>query len=1167
MKKLYLSLLLSMVATMALWAEHNSYFKVVSGSFESGDVTLEVTYPDAMRVESNPAEQYASIALYNDRTSLSRIYVKDGEVSATGNKVTMRFKDFTAPAGADAKKYYLFSTNKNWLMDGETPTDDYYIYAKDYQPYAEVESGSLESGSLVVKVTVPYADVLAAYSSTKRVTLKYTDGTYKGVAIATSYMSDVIAYEGNTMTIPFTLDLGTKRNTLINWSIGITISSFKADGSSNSAAFTVPFTDVCPHSNVREYPYQEPEGYTGCIACLECQDCHKNFCTWDTEHTNPLPWKVFALPTYDSSCAHAHYTNGKCDACGRKCPHVNGTKAVTPECTGRYAMVYQCVDCAKCFMESDCRNGIADLALTHIFPPADQLYLKECINGCGRIDPAKCKHNHVEMCEAVESCEGTGYREHAECTDCGILIDEEGEIRPLEYFEVPATGHNFNFYGVCSGCGMEDTDGMYFYACDDHALKAIGTTRPNCTADFSTGADYYRCNRCERYICVTETKQQVIVKSQLPVFTPGNVFHGDNLVKVEATEGGCYTNGHARHQHCTACDARYSYYDSAKYCTWENSYSQDYYEKYILFKAHNGHDFNGTAVCSRCGFEATFREVTRTGELMKNAFYIIVSKIGDQYYALGKPAERVNDELWEHSGSNGYEAIPVEVNEDGTITISDPKVAQLYAAANSNLSLYPKVEWITLYAFFDPIDGQFLAPFPNTPYAAGLSIADGMWNPDERIHMSLSIYDGKASLTHEDDPKKSRCEVDMNDFVDKGTLLYKHPYAAAHTTVYPHAVYMGQNPGEAPRFHFGGWIYAKDSYHRADPEYAKRYPAHIYLVDTEAHVSAEGTNAVGRGRMSKRDVEEIVAAAAENYQSITSAGGADELASLTTIDLSAATFTDDMTAADIETLKDAEGISDNVLVIVPSSSDVKGTNIVNNGECENLVITDKANMSIESNFTAANASYERAMTGTSLWGTLCMPFAVESNDNVQLYSLDAVSMEDGTGVMTFKAIEAVEAGQPVIFRKKVADATGIKVAATNAQLKAGDAAGVSTNVDDWSIRGTYAQTTIQSGKDKEGNADDVKRYYIASDSFCDASRAATIPAFRAWFEAVENAVGVKAASFVIFVEDKDDTRVLDIDAEGNLHECTEIYDLNGRKLAEPVKGQVNIINGRKIMMK
>lgn len=1173
MKKIF-SLMVMLLVSIAIWAD-NSYFKVIGGSFESGDVTLEITICDAMRVEFEPMEQYASVTLYNNGTNLGYAYVKDGNASTDENKVTVHFTGFTPPADADVKKYYTFLYNKNILLDGEKPIMSYYSYGQEYQPYAEVVSGSLDEGNLTVKVTVPYADEVSEPSygaSSKRVSLCYLDGTYKGMSIAHTYMSEAIAYEGNTVTLPFTLDLGTKRNTLINWSVSFFSGALNTDARASSAGIDVPFTDVCNHSDVRQYPYQEPDGYNGHRACLVCQACYKTFCTWDTEHTNPIPWSVFSLPTYDASCAHEHYTYGKCDVCGRKCPHVNGTQLVTPECQGRYSQVYKCMDCAQYFLEENGRNSITERAVTHIFADPDVQYDDYCHNGCGRISPAKCKHYHTEVHEAVESCEGPGYREYLECTDCGTLFDENGEIRPLEYFEVPAVGHQYNYYGVCSVCGREDVESGFVYDyCPGHELQEIATSRRSCV-DYSTGADFVRCYRCERYFSIKEFgEMQLVLKSAIPTSTPGDVFHGGHIVKLEATEAGCYEHGYAQHQQCTECLSRYAYYLSEKSCIWESRLSESYYEKYIKKAAHNGHDFNGTAVCSRCGFAATYREINRTAELMSDAFHIIVGKIGDQYYAMGRPAPRVNETLWEHSGGNGYEAVPVELNEDGTITVSDSKVAQLYLTTAYHYTL-PRENF---YAFLDPVDGQFISDYPNYPYDAGLTIADGIcaWDARETTYMSLEIYDGVSELRGEDDPTRSFCGVNMKEFVDKGALLFTQPHAARHTTGYKHAVYLGKNPGEAPRFHFGGWIHGMDSYSQGDPEYAEHYPAHVYLIDSEAHANVDSNDVVVRGRMSKRDVSDITESVSNNYTYTIRNGVDEEDAKVTNIDFTAVTFTEDVTAADIESMKDAYGFSANVLATVPSASDVKGTNIINDGKCENLVVTDGENMNINEAFEAANASYERPLTAASQngkrmtnaadskWGTLVLPFAVESNDDIQLYELEAVSEEDGANIMTFKATSKAEAGQPVVFRLQNADAAIIRVAATNVVMNTAAPEAVSTNVEGWSINGAYKKTVIKSN----ANGDDkVKRYSLVDDMFCNAEESVVVPSFRAWLETSSEGDDVKADTYIII--NGESTSILSVDSDGKLSDCTVIYDLSGRRLNKPQKG-INIVNGRKIMVK
>lgn len=79
--------------------------------------------------------------------------------------------------------------------------------------------------------------------------------------------------------------------------------------------------------------------------------------------------------------------------------------------------------------------------------------------------------------------------------------------------------------------------------------------------------------------------------------------------------------------------------------------------------------------------------------------------------------------------------------------------------------------------------------------------------------------------------------------------------------------------------------------------------------------------------------------------------------------------------------------------------------------CNNFVLTDKAPIQVPVNFTAVNASYKR--TGSSTWGTICMPFALESDDDVQYYQFKSLDME--AGCMEFEEVDYVDANTPAIY--------------------------------------------------------------------------------------------------------------------------------------------------------
>lgn len=78
--------------------------------------------------------------------------------------------------------------------------------------------------------------------------------------------------------------------------------------------------------------------------------------------------------------------------------------------------------------------------------------------------------------------------------------------------------------------------------------------------------------------------------------------------------------------------------------------------------------------------------------------------------------------------------------------------------------------------------------------------------------------------------------------------------------------------------------------------------------------------------------------------------------------------------------------------IVPSFVEeaLPTSNVIKNGVCENLVITDKVPFYNSKEFVAKKASYTREATGYN-WGTICLPFEIYSNDDLSLQALQGIS--------------------------------------------------------------------------------------------------------------------------------------------------------------------------------
>ena len=180
------------------------------------------------------------------------------------------------------------------------------------------------------------------------------------------------------------------------------------------------------------------------------------------------------------------------------------------------------------------------------------------------------------------------------------------------------------------------------------------------------------------------------------------------------------------------------------------------------------------------------------------------------------------------------------------------------------------------------------------------------------------------------------------------------------------------------------------------------------------------------------------------------------------------------------------------------------------------------------------------------WGTVCLPFAVESDANVRYYKLIEVADDK----LTFDPVERVEAGQPAVFRILNGDALDIK--ANNAVLHAGECS-VTYEAVNWTLKGSYSTITLDPDA-----SENVTQYYISQDKFWYNNVAVSLKAFRAWFETPKTNY-VRQFS-LCDSEITTGAQVIE-QADGTV----EMYfDLSGRCLPHAMRG-INIINDKKVI--
>ncbi len=239
-------------------------------------------------------------------------------------------------------------------------------------------------------------------------------------------------------------------------------------------------------------------------------------------------------------------------------------------------------------------------------------------------------------------------------------------------------------------------------------------------------------------------------------------------------------------------------------------------------------------------------------------------------------------------------------------------------------------------------------------------------------------------------------------------------------------------------------------------------------------------------------------------------------------------------------------------------------NVVVNGECANMVVTDGIPLSItKSDFNTSSGSYLRNLSESTEWGTLILPYPLYSNEEIQYYTLEKL-YNGNESHMVFVPIDEVEANTPVVFRKKIENATSINVTGNGIVKRTNCQQGTSGVVyDGWSLEGVYSSTTL-SDTSIDGNV-----YYIAQNRFWNAgSTGLTIPAFRAYFHGTSDS---SAKSFVIKIADEGVTRIVDMES-GNELKC-DIYNVGGqlvRKKAQNLDGLpkgIYIMDGKKIIIR
>lgn len=218
----------------------------------------------------------------------------------------------------------------------------------------------------------------------------------------------------------------------------------------------------------------------------------------------------------------------------------------------------------------------------------------------------------------------------------------------------------------------------------------------------------------------------------------------------------------------------------------------------------------------------------------------------------------------------------------------------------------------------------------------------------------------------------------------------------------------------------------------------------------------------------------------------------------------------------------------------------------------NLYLTDDnvtAAFSGNSN-TFTNVYYTRVIptseSGKRKYAGLVLPFVPVTNDDYVYHKLAEVNGNE----LIFETSNTASANVPYLFENR-SDNTTVTITGQNVTFGQSSTTDVVENVGDWKAIGVYEKKTVSSNK---------KCYAISGGDFTQYVNDLTVKPYRAYWRND----GASLANFMLRTSRGDVTaiKMAELD-EGTLP--TVYYDLTGRMVNNPVKGNIYIVNGKKVI--
>lgn len=205
---------------------------------------------------------------------------------------------------------------------------------------------------------------------------------------------------------------------------------------------------------------------------------------------------------------------------------------------------------------------------------------------------------------------------------------------------------------------------------------------------------------------------------------------------------------------------------------------------------------------------------------------------------------------------------------------------------------------------------------------------------------------------------------------------------------------------------------------------------------------------------------------------------------------------------------------------------------------DKVVITDGYPFVAPFDFQAQEARYSRTVGASTNFGTICVPFALTSNEDIQYYTTDRIT----GGVLKLTEVDNVAAGTPAIFKKKNSGATSISVRTIGTAIEK-DAGSQGESVR---LVGKFERYVVGDEGGTTGTAANGN-YFISSDVFYEGADYIIVKPFRAYLETV----GVSQSRLTLQIDD----------------ETTAINELKTLDEKQGLKDGKYLIGGRIIVVK